>query len=61
MLNNELSLLLFKAWILFVYHIQPAFPPDDLAIGAAFLYGSSYLHFVYFYLLQMANSLLLTA
>jgi len=44
LLPIALSLLLFEARILFVDHVQPSFPPYDLAIGAAFFNGSSYLH-----------------
>lgn len=51
-----LSLLLLKAWILFVDHIQPALSPYDLAICTAFFNRSSYLHFNCFYLFANAKS-----
>ncbi len=40
-----LSLLLLKAWILFIDYIQSPFSPHDLAVGTAFFNGSSNLHF----------------
>ena len=43
-----LSLLLLKARVLFVDHIQPALSSYDLAISAAFFDRSSYLHFACF-------------
>jgi hypothetical protein len=61
MLDVELTLLLLKAWILFVDHVQAAFPPHDLAICAAFFDRSSYLHFVCFLSLLIANSINLLA
>jgi len=45
----KLPLLLLKAGILFVNYIQPAFSSHNLAIHAAFLNWSSYLHCSWFY------------
>gem|GEM_PF-3062845 len=49
MLNVELPLLLLKAWVLFVDHVQPAFPSHDLAISAAFFNRCSYFHCLSFF------------
>jgi hypothetical protein len=46
--NDDLSLALLEAGILFVDHIQSSFPADDDAVNASFLDGWFYFHLTVF-------------
>jgi len=47
----KLALSLFKSRILFVNNVKSTFSANNFAVGTSFLYGCSYFHLFFIYLL----------